>query len=226
MNIFQDESGCLGFNAGSSKFFVVSILCPENSKHLANVVRKFKGDLIKEGWPRDIEIKAHNLYTATTNPCIPVNYRYKNDPIIPIFTFLKHLAGMQIEIDAIVVNKQAINLDLRTLPYGILFNYFSSQILTDRICRYDDVNLFVDETSKQTHDKMRFDGYISTNAKMTKGKDFNLKIDHVNSNVVNGVSAVDYVSWSLFRSYEHGDNRFEKCIQPKIIIFKKYFFSK
>lgn len=84
MNIYQDESGCLGFNAGSSNYFVVALLCPQNSKHIANIIRKFKGRVIKDGWPKSIEIKAHNLFVATTDSRIPNSYKYKQTPEVPI----------------------------------------------------------------------------------------------------------------------------------------------
>jgi len=225
MNIYQDESGCLGFNKGSSEYFVVTLLCPSNSKYLTNVVRKFKGKLIRDGWPKQIEIKAHNLFVARTNPRIPQSYRYKNNPLVPIHDFLKLIGSLPIEIDAIVINKKAVNQNLRTLPYGVLFNYFSAQILTDRICKYDDVCLFVDQTSKQTHDKQHFDGYISTNAKVTKGKDFKLQIEHGDSRIVHGLGAADFTSWAIFRSYEQNDQQFETIIQSKILVYKKFFFK-
>ena len=53
MNIYQDESGCLGFKDGSSKYFVVALLSTDRSKHLGNVIRKLKGQIIKAGWPKD-----------------------------------------------------------------------------------------------------------------------------------------------------------------------------
>jgi hypothetical protein len=31
MNILQDESGCLGFKSGSSKYFVVVVLCSDDT---------------------------------------------------------------------------------------------------------------------------------------------------------------------------------------------------
>ncbi|MFC1928846.1 hypothetical protein ACFLXK_04500, partial [Chloroflexota bacterium] len=72
MNIYQDESGCLGFKVASSKYFVVALLCPQNGKHLSNIVRKFKGTSIKSNWPKTLEIKAHNLFVAKSDPRIPI----------------------------------------------------------------------------------------------------------------------------------------------------------
>ena len=224
MNIYQDESGCLGFNAGSSKYFVVALLCPQNNKHLANVIRKFKGRIIKSGWPNNVEIKAHNLFVARTDNKIPSTYKFKQTPEVPILDILARIANCDIEIDGIVVLKNRMNDDLRTLPYGILFNYYSARVLIDRILLYDEVHLFVDETSKQTHDLLQFDGYIRTGALLSRKRNFPLEIVHGNSDVINGISASDYVSWSLFRRYEYNDNRFFNMIKHKIVNLKTYYF--
>ncbi len=159
MNIFQDESGDLGFKPGSSKYFIITLLCPENSKHLGNVVRKFKGRLIKLGWPATIEIKATHLHMAKHNNDIPSTYKYKNSPDIPILEFLQRLASLEVEIDAIVINKAKISAGLRTLPYGILYNYYSKNVVVDRIIKYDEARLYIDRTSKQTHKMKHFDEY-------------------------------------------------------------------
>jgi hypothetical protein len=224
MNIYQDESGCLGFSAGSSKYFVVALLCPLNSKHMANVMRKFKGHIIKAGWPKDVEIKGHNLFMAGIDSRIPSNYKYKKTPEVPILDILGRLANCDLEIDAIIVLKSRINDDLRTLPYGILFNYYSGRVLIDRILCYNEVHLYVDETSKQTHDLLHFDGYIRTGALLTRKRNFPLEIVHGNSNVIHGISAADFVSWSIFRKYESGDDRFFKLIKHKITNLKTYYF--
>lgn len=224
MNIYQDESGCLGFNAGSSKYFVVALLCPRNSKHIANVMRKFKGRIIKSGWPKNVEIKAHNLFLARTDSRIPSDYKYKQTPEVPLLDILRRLANCDLEIDAIVVLKSRINDDLRTLPYGILLNYYSGRVLIDRILCYEDVHLFVDETSKQTHDLLQFDGYIRTGALLTRKRNFPLEIVHGNSNVIHGISAADFTSWSIFRKYESRDDRFFDLIKHKIVNLKTYYF--
>jgi len=141
MNIYQDESGCLGFQGGSSKYFGIALLCPNNSKHVGNVIRKFKGKLIKVGWPKGYEIKAHNLFVAGTDRRVPQGYTYKATPEVPILDILRRITNCDIEIDAMVILKSKINSNLRTLPNGILLNYFSGQVLIDRVLQYSDVNL-------------------------------------------------------------------------------------
>jgi len=225
MNIYQDESGCLGFQSGSSKYFGIALLCPNNSKHVGNVIRKFKGKLIKVGWPKGYEIKAHNLFVAGTDRRVPQGYTYKATPEVPILDILRRITNCDIEIDAMVILKSKINSNLRTLPNGILLNYFSGQVLIDRVLQYSDVNLYVDETNKQTHDEQHFDGYIKTQALIKRGSNFPFNIVHGNSNVIAGISAVDFVSWAIFRKYEFQDDRFYNIISGKIKHFKPFFFK-
>lgn len=224
MNIYQDESGCFGFNKGSSKYFVVALLCPNNSKHISNVMRKFKGSLIHSGWPKQIEIKAHNLFMSQFDIRIPSEYKFKNAPETPIFTILSKLNNCDIEIDAIVVLKEKILPSLRPLPKGILLNYFSGRVLIDRIVKYDEVHLYVDETSKQTHNLQHFDGYIQTGVFLTKKQYFPFEIVHGNSDIIYGISAADFVSWSIFRKHEFDDPRFFDVFKNKIKNLKTYFF--
>jgi len=224
MNIYQDESGCLGFKAGSSRYYVVAILCSNEPKRIANVIRKFKGQLIKDGWPKGIEIKAANLYYASYDTRIPNTYKYKNNPTEPIKTILRRLAACDIEIDTIIIKKERISKDLQGLPNSVLLNYYSGRVLIDRIVRYDEVNLYVDMTNKQTHDSQHYDGYIATGAYLTKRRFFPLNIQHVDSNIVRGVSAVDFLSWAIFRKYESSDNQYFDIIKNKISTFKTYYF--
>jgi hypothetical protein len=225
VNIYQDESGCLGFKNNSSRYFAVALLCPQNSKHLSNLMRKFKGSLIMSNWPKNIEVKAHNLFMAKSDPRIPNTYKYKNSPEQPIFMLLNRLDQCDIEIDGIIVLKDKIKAGLRTLPYGILFNYFSARVLVDRIITYEDVHLYVDETSKQTHDQQTFDVYIKNGALLTKGHNFPLEIVHGKSHVIQGISAVDFIVWSLFRKYESNDSRFLKIVKNKFKTLKTYYFK-
>ncbi|OGO18101.1 MAG: hypothetical protein A2Z02_01550, partial [Chloroflexi bacterium RBG_16_48_7] len=155
---------------------------------------------------------------------IPSTYKYKNNPDEPIINILERLARNDIEIDAIIVNKERIDANLKTLPYGVLYNYFSKNVLIRRITMYEDAKLFIDRTNKQTHKMKHFDDYIYTEALLNKGRNFNFSIEHADSNVVTGICAVDFISWGLSRFYEFGDDRFISCFQDKLRNHIRYLF--
>ena len=224
MNIFQDESGCLGFRPSSSKYFIITLLCPQNSKQVSNIIRKFKGSLIKEGWPNTIEIKATHLHRAFKDTRIPDTYKYKMSPDVPITNILTRLATHPIEVDVIIVNKERINEDLRTLPYGVLYNFYSKIILTDRVKQYNDATLYIDRTSKQIHKMKRFDEYIYTEVLLAKGHGMNFAIIHGDSNIVRGISAVDFFSWAVSRKYEFSDDTFWQLFRNKVVNHVEYLF--
>jgi hypothetical protein len=137
---------------------------------------------------------------------------------------MEKLANCNIKIDVIAVMKARIAHNLRTLPHGILHNYFSGRVLVDRIVEYDNVHLYVDETSKQTHDQLHFDGYIRNEALLKKGRNFPIEIVHGDSNVVAGISAADFICWAVFRKYEYNDVRFNNLLRHKIKTLKTFYF--
>ena len=214
----------MGFSPGSSKYFIITLLCPHNSKTIANTVRKFKGSLIKSGWPGTIEIKANHLHHAQYDSRIPASYKYKTSPDEPIISILSKLAAQPVEIDVIIVNKARINADLRTLPYGVLYNFYSRLILIERIKKYDEACLFIDRTSKQTHSLKRFDEYIYTEALLAKGRAMNFTIIHGDSNLIRGISAVDFISWAISRKYEFADDGFWRIFQNKVVRHVEHLF--
>lgn len=224
MVVFMDESGELGFSQGSSNHYVITCLYSEDSKRLANRFRRYKARLIRAGWPKELEPKAATLFNSRRDQKVPNSFTYKNDPVPEIIRFLSGLGEQEISIDAIVINKRNIEARLRTLPFGILHNYFAGQILLSQITQYDPLHLFVDQRSKERHHHLHFDGYIETRAYMEKGERFDFSIRHEDSRKVYGLSTVDYVSWAINRAYEFRDPRFFKCIRRKINDLQRWFF--
>jgi hypothetical protein len=70
----------------------------------------------------------------------------------------------------------------------------------------------------------RFDDYLYTEALIAKGHNFPFQIEHGDSNVIAGISAVDFVAWALSRKFEQKDDSFYKVISGKIGVLKRYYF--
>lgn len=225
MNIFVDESGEMGFNANSSTHYVITCLCPSNSKLISNRFKRYHANLISLGWPQDIEPKATTMFSSSKNRDIPSSFKYKSDPIPLMTSFLGGLATQDLEIDAIVVNKSNIDEHLKKAPLGILHNYYSSKILVPRVCMYDSVHLFVDRRTKERHPQLKFDGYLETKVLEQRVGWSYFQIMHEDSKKVRGLSTVDYISWAIFRLFEFNDSRFFDCFVGKIKNFKKWYFE-
>lgn len=222
-HLFLDESGELGWHQNSSKYFVIAILSTDTPKKLGNSLKKEKAKLYNLGWPKDLEIKGSTLYGSNREPRIPAAISDKR------FEYLESIISRVLDAACVphycVVRKSRITQNLRNAPYGIAYNYFSGKLL----CRvYKDrfngpITLIVDRRSKETHGNLPFDGYIQTHIITECEHTHAFHIRHEESHVFPGLQAVDFVSWGLFRHYEHGDNRFYKLITSKIGICDNWY---
>ena len=107
---------------------------------------------------------------------------------------------------------------LKQAPYGILYNVFSGNILTDAYAPHleGDIYIVADQRNKESHDKLTFNAHIKTKLITDCQHAGVIQIDHKESHDVLGLQAVDFVSWGLFRDYEHGDPSFKQIITPKV----------
>lgn len=210
--LFLDESGECSFSAQSIyKHFVLTILSVDEceAKNIKkNLQRRFR-HFINNGWPKDKEIKAVNLYSRLGNKAV-------ND-IINSLLKLKSL-----EVSYIVVNKHGIKSEaFKQATYGIAYNYFTGILLSELIFQdgYHNTRLIYDLRNKETHEKRHFKEHLKTKILgmgLEKGVDIHLEIDGMQSDKCYGLMAVDFFSWAIFRKFEHGDDRFFKLFRDRL----------
>jgi len=70
----------------------------------------------------------------------------------------------------------------------------------------------------------RFDEYIYTEVLLAKGHGMNFAIIHGDSNIVRGISAVDFFSWAVSRKYEFSDDTFWQLFRNKVVNHVEYLF--
>lgn len=219
MNIYVDESGELGTDPRSSRHYVIAALSVERAKPLSNVIRKLNGSLIRNGWPRDVETKATNLFNAPKNPKIPDTFKYKRDATTPLFRVIDRISRKADHIDIAIVRKDRLYSQLRDLPFGVLHNYYCGLILIPAILECSKAEVFVDRRSKERHSLRHFDGYIMTKVweRAFEGAEpIDLRIQHVESHMVHGIAAADYLAWAVFRQLESDDGRFLRAFRSRI----------
>jgi hypothetical protein len=227
MFIFLDESGVTkGFDEDSSETFNIAILIVKDPSPITRIVKKFNKKMVSCHWPREIEIKAYELFRAKHNRKVPEAFTYKHNSYVAIQELLQKLSTCDILVDYITVNKSEINENLKTAPYGILYNYYASKILIPRIHDYQEVLIRADAKSKEMHTLRKFDGYIETEAYVNIKHPLKLRIEHLDSRQVYGIRATDFISWSIFRKYESGDDRFYKTIEGKIGNKQEWHYKK
>ncbi len=208
MYLYLDESGDLGFGKKSSKFFVVTILFTKNPRYLSFCIKKARHKKLKKKLKERPEIKA---YTSTQ--------RIRE-------LVLSCLAKKDIEVHTIVLSKRNIPSDLRREKQK-LYNYITGLLIED--CAHflkPSLTLIVDKraTGKVLEE---FNDYVRFKAasQMIEERKTLLKIHHKISQSDAGLQAVDFVSYAIYRLFEHGKDDLYSIIEPKVKTMKKLFFK-
>lgn len=220
---YLDESGELGFSAGSSKHFLIAILETTNSKRLKNALKSEKKKLHNLGWPTNIEIKGTSLFHCHRNEQIPDHIA--NNKAEHIQKILQRVLSSGAKPHYFVIQKNKITKNLREAPYGILYNYYTNCLFSKIHAGKEasDISLIVDQRNKETHSHMDFDGYLNTKIIAECNHQGQFQISHEDSQKRLGLQAVDFIAWGLFRYYEHNDNQFKTTIGPYVNIREKWY---
>ena len=205
--LFLDESGELGFDNKSSKYFVITLLvCDERELgSIRRIIKKVRKKLIKKKIKRLPELKGNNS-----------NNKVRKE-------VLERLANTKTEIFIVILNKLKVYEYLKEKK-DKLYNYLSNLIINE--CSFDTKNicLIVDRSKSTRSLRADFDNYLRFKLK-EKLTSCNLIIKHENSQRENCLQVLDFASWAIFRRYEHKDEEFYNIIKDKISI-KKEIFSK
>jgi hypothetical protein len=117
-----------------------------------------------------------------------------------------------------IAKKKHLTRNIMNAEYGIAYNYLCGTLLCRAYPKHfaGPLKIVVDQRSKETHTKNKFDGYLETRLVGDCAHELDLLITHEESHDVPGLQAVDFLSWSLFRKYEHGDSRFSDMMKKNI----------
>ena len=211
---------------GSSDFFLITVLKADSEKALHKRLSKQKAILIGAGWPKEVEIKGTSVWGSAHNPLIPQKFSDRRIEIIN--NIISAINVGDVEIYYSVARKSKIKPHIMRAEYGIAYNYFAGQLLTKSHANFNsnDVTLIVDQRSKETHTKMKFDGYIETRLLTESDHQYGLDIRHEESHDISGLQAVDFLSWGLFRHYEHNDPQFKGIIDQRVKVRDNWYSGK
>jgi len=203
--LFLDESGELGFKESSSKYFVITLLsCDEGEIYsLRRIIKKVREKIIKKKINKLPELKGNN----------------SNDKIRT--EILERFMKTKVEIFVIILEKSKVYEYLKDKK-NKLYNYISNLILNE--CSFDNpsVCLIVDKSKSNRSLREDFDNYIRK--KLNEKNNLNkIIIKHENSQNEGCLQVLDFISWAIFRNYEHQDSRFMNIIKDKIVIKKEVF---
>lgn len=216
INLYMDESGELGQKPGSSKFFLITILSTSHPKALRKRVKREKAKLYNAGWPKGVEIKGTTLWGADHIPQIPQAVAGKR--LDSLRSIINSIVSGPVKVHYSIARKDRLTPHLRSAPYGVVFNFLACTLLVRAYPNFlrGPLDLTVDQRSKETGIKMKFDGYVETRLVTDCNHQDGLEISHKESHDNPGLQAADFMSWGLFRHFEHGDDQFAKLIVPAV----------
>lgn len=209
--IFMDESGDLGFDFSkqkTSKYFVVTFLFVTEKRSVEKIVKKeFKGLSKKEIRASGGVLHFHKLKSVSRK------------------RVLKRLAQKDVNIIAVYLDKSKVYAHLQNEKH-LLYNYITN-ILLDRICTKniiptdEPVELIASQRETSRFLNNNFCTYLEQ--KTTRQKKLDISVTIKTPHQEKCLQLVDGVSWALFRKREHGDDRYARIIQKKIVEEKGLF---
>lgn len=199
--IFLDESGDLGFNfkkRKTSRFFVITFLfVPQEKRAIEKIVRKTHAELKKKYKRR-----------------IGVLHAYQEKPITRQ-RLLQRLAQQNCSCMAIYLNKQKVYTRLQNEKV-VLYNYVTN-ILLDRILTRNmipinkPIHLIASRRETNRFFNENFRAYLRSQI-LGKHKTA-IDVAIATPSQEKSLQAVDFVSWALFRKYEHNDQSYYQIIE-------------
>jgi hypothetical protein len=199
--IFLDESGDLGFNKRSSKWFLFTMVIIDDHRKLERITKKVWKSLRKKH--KHIgELHASKEKDVT---------RYK---------LLKQVAGTtDIKIMSLILDKKKVYLDLehqKHYLYTLTANMLLEKLHTNQIADSTDViNIIIDR--KDTKKMLRENFINDLTGNFRKKYDGEFKISLEGSHENKSLQVADFISWALFQKYEHGNYEFYEIIKNNIV---------
>jgi len=208
MYIYLDESGDLGFEQRSTRYFTIAFVIVEDPIPFRRCVKAVK---IKYHIPRDVELKG-----STTRKVI------KED-------LLNKFLQLDMEVYAITVKKENVELKLRR-DTNILYNYMVGLSLVDRILQEPldtRVAITVDRRITSITSGFKFNEYLRYKIWYEKERqDINLEIYHLDSHETYALQGIDVICNSIFRKYNSNNYDLFNILQDKVKSDRRLFFSK
>ena len=199
--VYMDESGDLGFDftkSKTSRYFVVSFIFTSHPRQLDKMVNKIFSGFSK------IEVKNHH----------GVMHCYKEHPKNRV-RLLNNLASSDTVVLTLKLDKTKVYTrlhDEKHVLYNYVVNILLDRMITKKLVPLNGAIRFVAsrrETSKFLNDN--FVNYLNSQTSFNHTLDIRTEI--IKPAQEKGLQVVDFVAWSYFRKYEHGDSSYADIIK-------------
>lgn len=203
---YLDESGDLGFGSGSSRHFVIAVVCVDGSaaKRVTRYVRRFR---IRKGYPTEVELKASGMKHQDR------------------LEFCQGIASQPCSVHYVVVNKSRIQPHLRQ-DNNILYNWLCGLILAPLMSTLRQASVLLDCRSIKVKSGNSLSDYLCIKLWYEMNSQVSVpEFSYPDSRESLGIQAADLVSNTIFRYYERSDSAGYAALQPIMGEYKELFLS-
>jgi hypothetical protein len=200
--LLLDESGDLGvsFDAGSSKFFVMTIIATRDLRSVGKITRNVRIGLMKK------YRKVGSLHA------------YKEEPITRRRVLSKFIRTDS-KVFSILIDK---SLFVESLKISKIRFYFAlAKILLSRVISRDiymrDGQTILKASRRETNKALNRSFVETLEAFVKREYKFDLDIEIVSPIEERSLQIVDFISWSILRKYELNDSSYFEIIESVVV---------
>lgn len=220
MYIFIDESGDLEPNKGT-QFFLIGMVFyyGKDLSQINRVINTHNRHLWDNGWPKDSEIKATNLYNYKDPNYEIDNSKLSINPRLYLQEIFKDINKLDIKSGFLIHETSKQGPILRCLHKEKIYNFLSKNLYIECFSFLrDTMDIYVDQRNitlvkKQKHAELSvqrlnldYIGYIrnelSFQFSTRRRIDPKIEISFENSKRIKGLQIVDYLTWAVRKKHE------------------------
>jgi len=211
--IFVDEAGDMDFSVNGSKYYMFNFLVKQRPFKVHERIANYRYSLLERNLNVSNDCRLDIEYFHAHND----NKYIKEELFSTIATFDKK----RVKVYSYILEKPKVNPQKRKEKerfYIDNLNY-SIQRLLQKLQIGENFIIITDRLPVQKNKKKQIGALKKGIKEYIKGNDLNIRYDifhHASASSAN-LQIVDYISWAIFRKYEHGDSSYYDKIKMYIL---------
>jgi hypothetical protein len=213
--IFVDESGNLNFTPNGSKYYMFNFLIKKRPFNLHNIISNYRYTLLEKNLDplkgNDRRLNIEYFHACKDNKYI------REEMFNLISTFdEKNVKGYSYILEKPKVNPNMRNQDDKFYIDNLTF---AIKKLLDILKIDKNFIIITDNLPVKKNEKHQVKALKQGVAQYIEDNNLNIRYDifhHCSASSVN-LQIVDYISWAIYRKYEHGQDEFYKKIEKYLV---------
>ena len=202
--IFMDESGCLGFDFNkpkTSKYFIITFLFSDSKRGLEKIIKKTFQVMSNKHRQKHCGVLHSNKEQHRTR--------------LHLFNTLTHRDDISVMVIRLNKSKVYTRLqDEKSVLYNYITNILLDRIITKKLLAPEEAIHLI--ASRRETNKFLNENFKNYLMQQTSGR-LDFTVDIKTPSEEKGLQVVDFISWAVFRRYEHGDESYFEIIKKLII---------